>query len=254
MVDGRDPELPEGTALFMDWRDHGVDDGGPPSFLYALSRGGRLLLEETTLASWAPVPSSVLKVRLERRLQRRGTVIDTVVAQELVEFPMGGGLPQRGQVVAAFGAALGLVSPISGYSVANTLAAVEPVADALMAARRNGARAGDAVLDAVWGAEARQRRRLQRFALRAACTFGQRAADDFFSMFFALPAPRWRGFLDGTAGVGDVRRTMLALFKAVPASLRLRLVAGAATADGLAVARDLLAGQSLIRPATRSAS
>lgn len=254
IVDGRDAELPDGTALFMDWRDHGVDDGGPPSFLYALSNGGRLLLEETTLASWAPVPSALLKARLERRLQRRGTVIDAVVTDEVVEFPMGGGLPHRGQAVAAFGAALGLVSPISGYSVAATLAAAEPVADALMVARREHVAAGDAVLDTVWGREARQRRRLQRFALRAACTFDQRAADAFFSTFFALPAPRWRGFLDGTDDASDVRRTMLALFGAVPNALRLRLVAGAATADGLAVARDLLAGPLPARLTTRSAT
>ncbi len=254
IVDGHDAELPEGTALFMDWRDHGVDDGGPPSFLYALSRGGRLLLEETTLASWAPVPQALLKARLERRLQRRGTVIDTVVDDEVVEFPMGGGLPGRGQAVAAFGAALGLVSPVSGYSVASSLAHADVVADAIVAARRTGAVVGDAVLDAVWTREARQRRRLQRFALRAACAFSQRDADRFFSTFFALPAERWQGFLDGTDNVVDVRRTMLALFGAVPGSLRLRLVAGAATADGLAVARDLLAGPPSARFATRSAT
>jgi lycopene beta-cyclase len=254
VVDGRDAELPEGTALFMDWRDHGIDDGGPPSFLYALSRGGRLLLEETTLASWAPVPTAMLKTRLERRLQRRGTVIDTIVADEHVEFPMGGGLPERGQPVAAFGAALGLVSPISGYSVAQAFVHADVVADAIIAARKRGEVIGDAVLDAVWTREARQRRRLQRFALRAACAFNQRDADRFFATFFALPAPRWRGFLDGTDDVVDVRRTMLALFGAVPAPLRLRLVAGAASADGLAVARDLLAGPPPARLVTRSAT
>lgn len=253
VVDGADAELPEGTALFMDWRDHGVDDNGPPSFLYALSRGGRLLLEETTLASWAPVPRALLKARLERRLQRRGTVIDTIVADEHVEFPMGGGLPERGQAVAAFGAALGLVSPISGYSVAQAFAHADVVADAIVGARGAGVTVGDAVLDAVWTREARQRRRLQRFALRAACAFDQRDADRFFATFFALPAPRWRGFLDGTDAVVDVRRTMLALFGAVPGSLRLRLVAGAASADGLAVARDLLAGPPAARLVTRSA-
>lgn len=239
VVDGDDPELPDGTALFMDWRDHGVDDGGPPSFLYALSRGGRLLLEETTLASWQPVPRALLKARLAARLSRRGTTIASVVADEDVCFPMGGGLPRRGQDVAAFGAALGLVSPLSGYSVASTLGFADVVADAVVDAP---GLLGDAVLDAVWTREALQRRRLQRFALAAACTFDQAAADSFFRAFFALAAPRWRGFLDGTDSVTHVRRTMLALFGSVSTSLRLRLVAGAATVDGLAVARDLLAG------------
>ncbi len=254
VVDGRDDELPHGTALFMDWRDHGVDDGGPPSFLYALSNRGRLLLEETTLASWRPVPASLLKRRLERRLQRRGTVIDVILDDEVVEFPMGGGLPLRGQRVAAFGAALGLVSPVSGYSVARSLALADRVADVLTRPRSDEAVIGDVVLDAVWDREARERRRLERFALRAACAFTQRDADSFFSTFFALPASRWRGFLDGNAAVDEVRRTMWSLFGSVSSTLRLRLVAGAATLDGLAVASDLITSPVTARFATRSVS
>ncbi len=253
VVDGRDDELPDGTALFMDWRDHGVDDGGPPSFLYALSCRGRLLLEETTLASWRPVPTSILKQRLERRLQRRGTVIDATIDEEVVEFPMGGGLPRRGQRVAAFGAALGLVSPLSGYSVARSLAHADRVADVLAGPRDGAALVGDAVLDVVWDREGRQRRRLERFALRAACAFAQREADAFFSTFFSLPAAQWRGFLDGTAVVDDLRRTMWSLFGAVSPALRRRLVAGAASLDGLAVAKDLVTAPLTARLVPRSA-
>lgn len=254
VVDGHDDELPDGTALFMDWRDHGVDDGGPPSFLYALSSRGRLLLEETTLASWQPVPTTLLKQRLERRVQRRGTVIDATLDEELVEFPMGGGLPRRGQRVAAFGAALGLVSPLSGYSVARSLAQADRVAAVLARPRDSAALVGDAVLDVVWDRVARERRRLERFSLRAACAFTQREADVFFTTFFSLPAAQWRGFLDGTAVVDDLRRTMWSLFGAVSPTLRRRLVKGAVSLDGLAVAKDLLTAPLNARFAPRSAS
>lgn len=239
VVEGRDADLPAGTALFMDWRDAGVDDGGPPSFLYALSGDdGRLLLEETTLASWSPVPTDLLRTRLRSRLRRRGTVIDRVVADEVVHFPMGGGLPRRGQRVAAFGAALGMVSPVSGYSVARTMSLVPVVADALVGA--DAARAGDAVVDAVWTPGARSLRTLQRFALTAACQFNQDDAGAFFGDFFALPARQWRGYLDGTDDVDQARSTMLSLFSSSTASLRLRLMAGALSRNGLAVATDII--------------
>jgi len=239
VLQGRDPELPPGTALFMDWRSAGVDDGGPPSFLYALSHDdGRLLLEETTLASRAPVPTDLLRARLQARLRRRGTVIDRVIDDEVVHFPMGGGLPRRGQGTAAFGAALGLVSPVSGYSVARALSLAPAVADALVAA--DVGRAGDAVLDAVWHSGARSVRSLQRFALRAACQFSQREAGAFFSDFFALPALQWRGYLDGTDDVDQARTTMMKLFSASSGPMRMRLMAGALSRDGLAVATDIL--------------
>jgi lycopene beta-cyclase len=239
VIEGRDEDLPPGTALFMDWRDAGVDDGGPPSFLYALSGDdGRLLLEETTLASWAPVPTDLLRTRLRSRLRRRGTVIDRVVGDEVVHFPMGGGVPRRRQRVAAFGASLGVVSPVSGYSVARTISLVPVVADALVGADAAGA--GDAVIDAVWTPGARSLRTLQRFALTAACQFNQHDAGAFFGDFFALPTPQWRGFLDGTDDVERARATMLALFSSSTASLRVRLMAGALTSNGLAVATDII--------------
>lgn len=239
VVRGTDVHLPPGTALFMDWRSPDVDDGGPPSFLYALSGDdGTLLLEETTLASLSPVPTEILRTRLAARLRRRGTVIDDVLGDEVVCFPMAGGLPRRGQRVAGFGASLGLVSPVSGYSVARALALAPLVADTIVAA--DAAAVGDAVIDAVWTTEARSLRTLQRFALTAACSFNQQEASAFFAAFFALPAPQWRGFLDGTDTVKQARSTMLTLFSTSTLSLRFRLMAGAWSPTGVAVATDML--------------
>jgi len=244
-VRGYDRELPPGTALFMDWRDHGVEDGGPPSFLYALAeRDGSLLLEETTLASWAPVAPDMLRARLMRRLQRRGTVVHDVLGEEQVCFPMGGGLPIRGQRVAAFGAALGVTSPISGYSVAASLARADAVARAIASGPSAGA--GDAVLDAVWTRDALSVRSLQRFGLAAAASFSRAAASSFFSRFFTLPPADWRSYLDGDVTAPAARATMLALFRDAPMSLRARLMRGAASVDAFAVVRDALA--NLVMP------
>jgi len=231
VVRGVDAALPPGTALFMDWRTSGVDDGGPPSFLYALSGDdGRILLEETTLASTTPVSSLVLKRRLLERLRRRGTRIDEVIDEEHVAFPMGAGLPRRHQHVAAFGAAAGLVQPISGYSIARAFAAAPVVADAIVAGVVGGADPVDiaADVDAVlWSAQARRVRALQRFGLSALCGFDAADSDAFFSAFFALPTTQWRGFLDGDADLAATRSTMWRLFRDVPGRVRRRLATGA---------------------------
>ena len=235
IVRGVDDALPPGTALFMDWRSSGVDDGGPPSFLYALSGSdGRLLLEETTLASSAPVSAALLKRRLAARLRRRGTRIDVVVDEEHVAFSMGAGLPRRRQAVAAFGAAAGLVQPVSGYSIARAFAAAPAVAAAIDAGMGREAAPidiADDVNEALWPPPARDVRRLQRFGLSALCAFDAAENNAFFAAFFSLPADQWRGYLDGDADVTAIRATMWRLFRAVPARIRRRLVTGARFTD-----------------------
>ncbi len=249
-VDGKDAELPPGTALFMDWRTpfgpDDVDDGGPPSFLYALAfDDGRLLLEETSLAASPAVPFDVLEKRLRARLRRRGTQIAREHAVERVLFPMQGALPLPAQPVGAFGAALGLVQPVTGYTVARSLRAVDVVADLIVDGVRNrrDPRAISAEnLARVWTHEARARRRLQLFGLDALCSFDGEAARAFFTAFFAQPQPAWRGFLDGTLPATDLRRAMWRLFAAVPASVRLHLLRGALSPVAPGVVGDVVKG------------
>ncbi len=235
LVRGRDASLPPGTALFMDWRSSGVDDGGPPSFLYALSgHDGRLLLEETTLASTTAVAPALLKARLQERLRRRGTQLDENIADEEVLFPMGGGLPRRHQAVAAFGAAAGLVQPVSGYSVARAFAAAPRVADVIFAGiaqQKSPLQIADDVDGALWPASARAVHALQRYGLAALCGFSAADNDAFFGAFFELPARQWRGFLDGDDDVGATRSTMWRLFRDLSPRLRRRLVRGPSFKD-----------------------
>ncbi len=248
VVRGRDAAVPPGTALFMDWRSAGVDDGGPPSFLYALAgHDGRLLLEETTLASTSAVPFELLERRLRARLARRGTVIDEVVDVERVCFPMGGGLPRAGQEVAAFGAAAGLVMPVSGYSIARAFEAAGPLATTIVDGLRAGQVATQIAADVTnkqWPRSTQHLRTLQRFGMSALCSFDAVDANAFFAAFFALPADLWRGFFDGTGSVADAQRTMWQLFRQVPSHVRLRLASGARLQDSFAVVFSM-AGQKL---------
>ncbi|HEY1100054.1 MAG TPA: lycopene cyclase family protein, partial [Myxococcota bacterium] len=231
VVRGVDAELPAGTALFMDWRDHGVDDGGPPSFLYALSDDdGTLLLEETTLASSPAVPANVLERRLLERLRRRGTRIDDIIATEHVAFPMAAGLPAERQDVVAFGVAAGLVQPISGYSIARSAAAAPGVADVVVAGLAAGHAPEQIAADvdaALWPAAARQQRALLRHGLDMLCGFDAADADAFFTAFFALPTSSWRPFLDGSGDLATTQTTMWNLFQQSPRRIRRRLAVGA---------------------------
>lgn len=247
-VDGVDDELTPGTALFMDWRapfgPDDVDDGGPPSFLYALAFGdGRLLLEETSLAAAPAVPFDVLEKRLRARLRRRGTRIRREIGVERVLFPLQGALPLPAQPVGAFGASLGLVQPVTGYTVARSLRAVDVVADVVVAGIRVGTAPrsiADDVLSRVWTPEARARRRLQLFGLDALCAFDGDSARAFFGAFFEQPAPVWRGFLDGTSSSIELRRSMWRVFAAVPSSVRLHLMRGAFSPLASAVVGDVV--------------
>ncbi len=48
----------------------------------------------------------------------------------------------------------------------------------------------------------------------------------FFDVFFALPDDRWVPYLSGTASERELARTMSALFRASPWSVRRRLLRG----------------------------
>ena len=124
----------------------------PASFLYALPLGdGQVLLEETCLAAAPGVPIDTLKVRLGRRLERRGVdpaAIATPLGREVVRIPMlGRGAPPPPGVVAIGTAGRG-GHPASGYSVAHALASAPRLASAIAAGRTpvpDPTRAGDHV-------------------------------------------------------------------------------------------------------------
>ena len=220
---------PSGSCLLMDWTTVAGEPDPQPSFLYALDLGGgRWLLEETVLAAVRPLAPTVLARRLARRLDARGVRVTSVERTESVRIPMGLVAP-RCQAVVGFGAAGGLVHPATGYSVAASLRLAPTLAAGLAAARRRGAPPAGlakAGWDAVWPADRRRARALERFGLDAMLRMDQADLGGFFDVFFSLPVDHWAGYLAGTASAADVAGIMARLFRAAPWELRRRLAAG----------------------------
>ena len=211
------PLVGPGEALFMDWRpDHG--EPGAPTFLYAVPLGGgRVLLEETSLARRPGLPRPVLRRRLHARLARHGVAVPDGAAVEHVRFPVDTPRHDAPDVL-GFGAAAPLVHPASGFSVATSLTLAPLVAGAL-------ARGGlDAARDVVWSARARAVHRFRRIGLEALLRMPPAAVPDFFEVFFALP-PRHRwAYLGGRDDLAGTVAVMGALFGRSGWRLRARLV------------------------------
>ena len=130
------------------------------------------------------------------------------------------------QPAAATGAAASLVHPATGYSVAAGLR-VAPVVAAVIRAHLDRP-AGPALLSeaawrAVWPPDRRRARRLEQFGLMRLLAMPAGDVRAFFDAFFSLPAERWSPYLSGTASASHVARTMAALFRVAPWSVRRRL-------------------------------
>lgn len=211
------PLVAPGEALFMDWR---ADHGEPawPTFLYAVPLGGgRVLLEETSLARRPGLPLPVLRRRLLARLASHGVVPPTDALVERVLFPVDTPA-HRTSGVLGFGAAASFVHPATGFSVADALTLAPRVADALA---RGGVAAATAV---VRSPQARAVHRLRRVGLEALLRMPADRVPDFFEVFFTLP-PRHRwAYLGGRDDLPAVLATMGALFARSGWDLRYRLV------------------------------
>ena len=183
-----------GRCTFMDWTPApGSEDDPDPTFLYALGFGdGTVLLEETSLARGAALEASALRARLERRVG--ADVVSRAIATEEVHIPMGESLPIAEGAAVAFGAAASYPHPVTGYSVAASLAAAPRVARALARGMVDGA-AGPSLAHigrrAAWPRRARRARRLHRYGMRILLALRGREAAAFFDALAAMPARRW---------------------------------------------------------------
>ncbi|GAA3234523.1 lycopene cyclase family protein [Pseudonocardia petroleophila] len=214
------PLVAPGEALFMDWRpDHG--ETGWPTFLYAIPLGGgRVLLEETSLARRPGLPLPVLRRRLLARLHRHGIVPPPDAETEKVSFPLD--RPRhRAAHALGFGAAAPLVHPASGYSLAPALGLAPAVAAAI-------ARHPDAALASaratVWPPAARVVHHVRGIGLEALLRMPDPEVAGFFEVFFSLPDRHRRAYLSGRDDLRGTLTTMTALFGAADARLRRRLV------------------------------
>ncbi|MFC3834577.1 MULTISPECIES: lycopene cyclase family protein [Deinococcus] len=224
------PPVPPGSMVWMDYRP----PSGPtsvPTFLYAMHLGGdRFFVEETSLIARPGVNRAALEARLHARLSAAGTPPREVLSTEWVAFPMNGALPTPTSVL-PFGAAAGLVHPISGFQVSAALRVAPALAGVLHAALRSGADPVRVGWDLLWPPERRAARESHLLGVRALLGLPGPALPEFFGTFFDLPPAQWRAFLDPDTPAGTLSRIMLRLFAVAPARVRASLArAGVASA------------------------
>lgn len=211
-----DPE----AATLMDFRSVAGEDPGP-TFLYALPRGSRVFVEETSLVSSPPVPMEALARKLERRLGRTIDAVDEERCLIWMDTP-----PPPGDVgPVPFGAAAGFVHPATGYSLVRTLW----TAPAVAAAAVHGA---EAALDAMWSESQRRAWAFQDFGRKLLLNLDIEHTIRFFETFFELPAPRWRSYLAPSVSAEDVEATMWSMFRSVPWALQWQISRAFVTRGG----------------------
>lgn len=225
VLDHRPDAIGGDAGVFMDWYQSG--EQRPPTFLYVVALPARRwLVEETSLASWPPMPFEQLRARLAARLGADLTSRAEHVEQ--VSIPMRPGVPNLAQSTVGFGAAAGYVHPATGYSVAASLRAAPHVAAAIRTAvaidePRLRSRT---VWDAVWPRPQRRARALHDYGLASLLRLPHEDVAVFFEAFFSLPTASWAAYLRVDATAAEVRRVMTGVFRNVPWRVRRQLAMG----------------------------
>lgn len=224
-ADRPDPDRSDGAAadaagemVVMDWRPASGTHptSGPPSFSYRIAVGdGRRLLEETCVAGAPAVPVDVLAGLGEIRCGQ--TVPDAVV--ERVDFPLYTATRpwrERSGRPTGFGAAGGLMNPVTGYSVAAALRWADRLVAAVLGRRDLRA--------TLWPARARWVYRLRLLGLAVLLELGPRDTVILFDAFFRLDVAGQRAFLSRRDDLTGMLRAMALVFARLPWRLRWRLL------------------------------
>ena len=241
----------DGRLVFMDWRPlHGLP--GWPTFLYAVPLGGgRVLLEETSLARRPGLPLPELAERLRRRLRAAGLrdaeiPLDDPAHVEHVRFPVDTPDHRSPAGVVALGAAAPFIHPATGFSVARSLRAATRLADALVTrpddpAVVDGSGRAARARQAVGGGRARVVHEMRRRGLDVLLRLPPAEVPEFFEGFFSLPARPRRAYLGSCGASGADRsdddvvesvRAMMSVFARLTPRLRGHLVAGTLCGPG----------------------
>lgn len=222
------PLLAANEALFMDWRPAPGAGRSWPTFHYAVPLpGGRVLLEETSLARRPGLPLAELRRRLHDRLAAQG--IPTMSAAiERVRIPVDLPVPRtptlRGGAI-PFGAAAAMVHPASGYSLAEVFRLAPRLAEAIAGSLPHGPVAAvRAARHTLWTPPARTVHLLRRRGLATVLALPPHRLPDFFELFFSLPGELQRAYLSGREDVAGTAAAMAAMFGAAPWSLRATMV------------------------------
>ncbi|QLY31776.1 lycopene cyclase family protein [Nocardia huaxiensis] len=144
------PMVKPGEGLMLDWRpENGAGADEPPSFLYAVPLGdGTVIFEETSLGLRGGMPQHELRRRTLNRLAAHGIRLTGDEPTEAAHYPLDDVPPKagRGQVI-PFGSRGGMMHPITGYCVAESLSLVDTAIEAI--------RQGKDPIEAMWSWEAR---------------------------------------------------------------------------------------------------
>ncbi len=144
------PMVAEGEGLLLDWRDeNGAGKDEPPSFLYSVPLGdGTVIFEETSLGLRGGMPQHELRRRTLNRLRAHGIRLRGDEPTEAAHYPLDWVPPKagRGQVI-PFGSRGGMMHPITGYCVADSLALADVAVDAVLR--------GEDPIQALWPWQAR---------------------------------------------------------------------------------------------------
>ncbi|MBM7369152.1 lycopene cyclase family protein [Gordonia hydrophobica] len=206
-------------TVLMDWRAAGVSALRPASFSYRVPTARGLLVEETCLAGSPPIPLTELR----RRAQLRSPSLAVDSPVETVDFPLyPGHRPWQTRGALAFGAAGGLMNPATGYSVAQSLGAVDGLVEAIID--------GHELRGCLWTWTARMVYRLQLIGLAVLLMLDAEQSVRFFDAFFRLPAARQRAYLSVRDDLGGTVLAMLAVFLRCPPRLQFAVAVSSARA------------------------
>ena len=119
--------------------------------------------------------------------------------------------------------------PATGYSLARSLAAAGPTADAIARGlSEEGARGARRALvlghTAIWPRSARQAHHLYQLGLSCMLGFQRPELGAFLRAFFALPPRALTAFMDGTLSGSAAARAMWSVFRGLPMPLRYSLL------------------------------
>ena len=212
------------VMTLMDWS--AVTDSMPPTFLYAMQLSDdEGLVEETSLCAHPAYEHAELRGRLVRRMG--GDLTASARAVEVVHIPMSSAAPPHTVDVLRFGAAAGLVHPVTGYSVTAAMRLAPCLADALVAGHAGGVRGAalrDAAWSTLWSPAMRRARALHRLGVRVTRELDATETSEFFDAFFSLPVAVWGPYLRVDATPAEIRRAMFGVFRSGSPRLKRRLM------------------------------
>ncbi len=216
----------EESAMLMDLRaaSPGAHEE-QPSFLYAVRRpDGCALARETSLVGTPPVPEKVLEERLRRRMRSFG-IRGRERGVEISCLPLGRPLPDDDQRVLGFGAAGGLVHPVTGNMLGGMLTRAAPLAREIARFYLDGVpaeRLGRCAWRALWPEQRRAAREQLLSVMDLLRGLDGHGLRELFDGYFTVAGPEWPALFAFDQSADELAAVLGRVLETYPFSLRLR--------------------------------